>query len=387
MFRKAWFRVALVLTILASLIAAPLFVSAQTDNGITVPAEGATVSGTVTVTGYADDPNFYRWDLFIFPGGDENARAWIASGSSAGEVSADLDTTNFADGEHVLSLRVVTNPQRNYSEYLTSFTIANGDAPAAAAPAEVEEEAEEAEEAEVAAPAPAEEPAAPANGFDLEEGASLSGTATVTGYADDANFKRWDLFIYPAGNEDAMSWVASGDEAGEFSVDVDTTNFPDGDYTFNLRVVTNPKQNYSEYTADFAIANAAAEPVVEEVAATETTTETVEAEAPAAVEAPAAEVRANGFDLEEGASLSGTATVTGYADDPNFKRWDLFIYPTGNEDAMSWVASGDEAGEFSVDVDTTNFPNGEYSFSLRVVTNPQQNYSEYVTSFVIANAE
>ncbi|MBE2232532.1 MAG: hypothetical protein IAE85_03475, partial [Anaerolinea sp.] len=83
----------------------------------------------------------------------------------------------------------------------------------------------------------------------------------------------------------------------------------------------------------------------------------------------------------------GTATVTGYADDANFKRWDLFIYPTGNEDAMSWVASGSEAGEFSVDVDTTNFPNGEYTFSLRVVTNPKQNYSEYTTNFVIANAE
>ncbi len=386
MFRKAWFRAMLVLTILASLVAAPLFVSAQAENGVTAPAEGATVSGAVTVTGYADDTNFKRWDLFIFPGGDESAKAWIASGSTAGEFSADLDTTQFPDGEHVLSLRVVTNPQQNYSEYLTHFTVANAGAPAPAAPAEVEEEvAEEAPAA--AAPAPAEEPVATANGFDLKEGAALSGTATVTGYADDANFKRWDLFIFPAGNEDAMSWVASGDEAGEFSVDVDTTNFPDGDYTFNLRVVTNPKQNYSEYTADFAIANAAAEPVVEEVAATETTTETVEAEAPAAVEAPAAEVRANGFDLEEGASLSGTATVTGYADDANFKRWDLFIFPTGNEDAMSWVASGSEAGEFSVDVDTTNFPNGEYSFSLRVVTNPRQNYSEYTTNFVIANAE
>ena len=383
MFRKAWFRAMLVLTILASLVAAPLFVSAEAENGITVPAEGATVSGAVTVTGYADDANFKRWDLFIFPGGDESAKAWIASGSTAGEFSADLDTTNFADGEHVLSLRVVTNPQANYSEYLTHFTVANAGAPAPAAPAVVEEEAEEAPAA--AAPAPAEEPVATPNGFDLKEGASLNGTATVTGYADDANFKRWDLFIYPAGNEDAMSWVASGDEAGKFSVDLDTTKYPDGDYTFNLRVVTNPKQNYSEYATDFAIANAGAPAAAAPAEVEEEAAEAPAAAAPAPAEEPVA--TPNGFDLEEGASLSGTATVTGYADDANFKRWDLFIYPTGNEDAMSWVASGSEAGEFSVDVDTTNFPNGEYTFSLRVVTNPKQNYSEYTTNFVIANAE
>ena len=48
MFRKNWFRAALALTILASLVVAPLFVSAQTENGITSPADGASVSGTVT---------------------------------------------------------------------------------------------------------------------------------------------------------------------------------------------------------------------------------------------------------------------------------------------------------------------------------------------------
>jgi hypothetical protein len=49
MFRKTWFRAALVLTILASLVAAPLYVSAQAENGITSPADGATISGTVTL--------------------------------------------------------------------------------------------------------------------------------------------------------------------------------------------------------------------------------------------------------------------------------------------------------------------------------------------------
>jgi hypothetical protein len=59
----------------------------------------------------------------------------------------------------------------------------------------------------------------------------------------------------------------------------------------------------------------------------------------------------------------------------------------GDEDAKTWVASGSETGEFSVELDTTQYPNGEYVFNLRVVTNPMQNYTEYTKPFVIANAE
>ncbi len=345
----------------------------------------ATVSGAVTVTGYADDPNFRRWDLFVFPGGDDAGKIWVASGDTAGEFSVDLDTTKFPDGEHALGLRVVTNPRQNYTEYTTAFTIANAEAPAAAV---VEEEAVVEEAAPVAeeAAAPAEETAAPVNGFDAEDGIEVSGAVTVTGYADTAGFVKWQLDVVPFGNEADAIFLATGKTAGEFSYALDTTQFPDGDHQLRLRVVDNTG-NYDEYFVDVTVANGEAEPVAE-VAATEAVTPTEEVEAPAVVETPAAvETPANGLDLEDGATVSGTVDVTGYADDANFKRWDLFIFPGGDENAKIWVASGDEAGEFTVTLDTTQFPDGEHVFSLRVVTNPRQDYTEYTTNFVVANAE
>ena len=53
MFQAKWFRAVLVMAVLASIIVAPLVVSAAETNGITAPADGATVSGEITVTGYA----------------------------------------------------------------------------------------------------------------------------------------------------------------------------------------------------------------------------------------------------------------------------------------------------------------------------------------------
>jgi hypothetical protein len=392
MFRNKWLRMVLVLTVLASLVATPLLVSAQTENGITAPADDATVSGTATVTGYADDPNFLRWDLFVLPGGDDSGKIWVASGSTAGEFSVDLDTTKFPDGDHAFSLRVVKSPRQDYDEYITNFTLANAGAPAAAPEVDAEEAVvEEAVVEEAEAPAAAAEAeAAPSNGLDLEDGATVSGTVDVTGYADRENFKRWDLFVLPGGADSGKIWVASGDEAGEFTVTLDTTKFPDGDHAFSLRVVESVKSNYDEYTTNFTLANAEAPdaaPAVEEAEA-EAEVE-AEAETEEVVEAPvaAAPAMVNGLALADGATVSGTVDVTGYADDPNFLRWDLFVLPGGDDSARIWVASGDEAGEFTVTLDTTQFPDGEHAFSLRVVTNPRQDYTEYVTNFVLANAE
>ena len=37
-------------------------------NGITSPKDGATVSGTVDVKGYASDPSFKKWQLDVSAG-------------------------------------------------------------------------------------------------------------------------------------------------------------------------------------------------------------------------------------------------------------------------------------------------------------------------------
>jgi hypothetical protein len=242
------------------------------------------------------------------------------------------------------------------------------------------------EEAEAPAAA-AEAEAAPSNGLDLEDGATVSGTVDVTGYADRENFKRWDLFVLPGGADSGKIWVASGDTPGEFTVTLDTTKFPDGDHAFSLRVVESVRSNYDEYITNFTLANAeapaaASEAEVEEAVVEEAVVE--EAEAPAAAVAAAP---ANGLDLEDGATVSGTVDVTGYADRENFKRWDLFVLPGGSDSGKIWVASGDTPGEFTVTLDTTQFPNGEHAFSLRVVESVRSNYDEYITNFVLTNAE
>lgn len=124
MFRTKLFRMALVVTILAALIAVPMAAGAQMENGLDV-ADGAVVSGTVEITGYADRENFDKWDLYVFPGGDGDSKIFLANGTDAGEFSVTVDTTQFPDGDHVLSLRVVDSVTGNYDEYLLNFTIDN----------------------------------------------------------------------------------------------------------------------------------------------------------------------------------------------------------------------------------------------------------------------
>lgn len=113
---------------LVTMLLTPALVGAQAaENGLDVE-DGATVSGTVEITGYADDANFVKWDLFVLPGGDDSAKIWVASGDEAGEFSVTLDTTNFPDGDHALSLRIVKAPTYNYDEYVLNFTLANAEA-------------------------------------------------------------------------------------------------------------------------------------------------------------------------------------------------------------------------------------------------------------------
>jgi hypothetical protein len=114
---------ALAVVALLAVPVAGVAVAADQPNGITVPAEGATVTGTVDVTGYANDPAFLKWQLDVLPGGDGDAAIFVATGATPGEFTYSLDTTAFPAGEHALRLRVVRSDS-NYDEYITKFTIA-----------------------------------------------------------------------------------------------------------------------------------------------------------------------------------------------------------------------------------------------------------------------
>ena len=86
----------------------------------------------------------------------------------------------------------------------------------------------------------------------------------------------------------------------------------------------------------------------------------------------------------DGATLSGTVDVTAVFPGSSYVRWDLFILPGGNDSGKIWVASVEDAGEATLSLDTTNLPNGDHAFSLRLVK-ADSNYDEQIVNFTIAN--
>ena len=64
-------------------------------------------------------------------------------------------------------------------------------------------------------------------------------------------------------------------------------------------------------------------------------------------------------------------------------RWDLFILPGGTDSGKIWVASGDQAGEAMLSLDTTNIPTAITSSVSAVKADG--NYDEQIVKFTIAN--
>ena len=102
-------------------------VQAQDGNGITSPAAGAEVSGTVSVQGVAVHPTFRKWQLDLLINGDEQQAHFLALGEKPIFPAAELakfDSTIYHNGSHTLRLRVVYLGL-NYDEYLTPIHIQN----------------------------------------------------------------------------------------------------------------------------------------------------------------------------------------------------------------------------------------------------------------------
>ena len=89
MFRqRSGYKMMFLALIAVLLMSLPLVAAAaEMTNGITSPKDGATVSGTVDVKGYASDPSFKKWQLDVLPGGDANAAIFLATGDTPGEFS------------------------------------------------------------------------------------------------------------------------------------------------------------------------------------------------------------------------------------------------------------------------------------------------------------
>ncbi len=106
-----------------------------------------------------------------------------------------------------------------------------------------------------ASPAPETAAQPKANGFtNLKDGDTVRGTVELKGYADDANFLKWQLDVLPGGDANAAIFLTVGETAGEFTQTIDTTAFPNGEHALRLRVVR-ADSNYNEYVTKFTISN------------------------------------------------------------------------------------------------------------------------------------
>ena len=145
-----------------------------------------------------------KWQLDVLPGGDANAAIFLATGDKPGEFSYTVDTTAFPNGEHALRLRVV-RADSNYNEYVNKFTIANGEAKLAAAKPVAATTAvtttvrpcHDCRDHDCCRQAGCSQTAAAmTNGITSpKDGAKVSGTVDVKGYASDPSFKKWQLDV------------------------------------------------------------------------------------------------------------------------------------------------------------------------------------------------
>jgi uncharacterized surface protein with fasciclin (FAS1) repeats len=375
--KRPWFRTILFTLVIVAL-AFPVMAGAQ-ESGLISPADGATLSGTVDVTAVFPGSPYVRWDLFILPGGNDSGRIWVASGDDAGEATLSLDTTKYPDGDHAFSLRLV-KADSNYDEQIVNFTIDNSGA-AVAAPAEARADAADIVDTAIAAGS-FKTLVAAVQAAGLVDTLKSDGPFTVFAPTDEAFAK------LPAGTVEGL--LADPEALANILLyHVVPGKVMAADVTDGLVAKTAQGS-----TVTFTVADGAVKINDATISATDIETSNgvihvidsvilPPADAPAAA-APAPAPTTGLISPTDGATISGTVDVTAVFPGSPYVRWDLFILPGGNDSGKIWVASGEDAGEATLSLDTTKFPNGEHAFSLRLVKS-DGNYDEQIVTFTIAN--
>lgn len=194
--------------------------------------------------------------------------------------------------------------------------------------------------------------AEPTNGIITpSDGATVSGPAEVTGYADDPLFAKWQLDVLPGGDAAKAANLAVGKKSGSFSYVMDTSRFPAGAHALRLRIV-HPDGNYQEFLSDFVIG------------------------------APV--IPTNGITSpKSGTVVSGKVAVKGYANDPIFDRWQLDVLPGGDTAAAPVALTvSDVPGYFTYSLDAAALPAGTHALRLRVVRT-DGNYAEFLANITV----
>ena len=374
--KSSWWRI-LIVSIMALALVIPTVAGAQTGSGIVSPEDGATLSGTVEVTAVFPGSPYVRWDLFILPGGDDSGKIWVATGSDAGEATLSLDTTKYPDGDHAFSLRLVREDS-NYDEQIVNFTIDNSGAPAAAAPAEGSDIVDTAVAAGSFPTLVAAVQAA-----DLVDALKGEGPFTVFAPTEEA------FAALPAGTLESLL----ADPAALANIllyHVVPGKVMAADVTDGLTAETLQGSTVTFTVADGSVKINDANIVTTDIEASNGVIHVIDAvilppaDSEAAAAPEAAPATTGLISPTDGQTLSGTVDVTAVFPGSPYVRWDLFILPGGNDSGKIWVASGEDAGEATLSLDTTNLPNGDHAFSLRLVKT-DGNYDEQIVNFTIAN--
>jgi hypothetical protein len=314
----------------------PVGLQAQTLNGITSPTPGQVVNGVLEVRGRAVLDDFRRIEVYLLAEGREDGATWLGQRGTQtiGNVLF-FDTTRFPDGNYTLRMRIVRQ-NRNYEEYHVPFEIRNGDT------GWVDR-----------------------NGITSVSpisGITVAGPIRIQGIADHPQFRKWELYLLRDRDAGKAVLLNEGNSPrvvqGLLARVVDTTQFPDGEHALRLRV-HHSDRTYQDYVVDFIIDNTR--------------------------ERSAAD---NGIiEPAAGATLSCTTRIFGIAEHPSFRKWQLDILPGGNANAASFLNWNDiplpRRGPLAT-LDTTHYPDGEYTLRLRVV-HSNMNYEEYVTPVRIEN--
>jgi hypothetical protein len=293
------------------------------------PKDGDAVSGFVHIQGYASIDSFRRYDVHIAVAGSESWR-WLAT--SLTPVYDDtiylLDSTQFPDGLYDMRVRVLREDGNYTEDFLRDMEIRNANPPTIT-PA--------LNELGTLLPTPTPTPVTPTPAptpefiSNINDGPGIffpynnlviRGVVKIIGTVHgkpNLRLERYELAISPAGYDEWTVLHSSDEQIWQDALyKLDTPAFPDGLYDLRMRIIFE-NGNYDEYEVrNIYIAN---NTIVNLPTATPTP--------------PTKGI----FFPQSGSIITGTVSITGTTNIPNFQRWELYWAPSGTEEWSLLVSS------------------------------------------------
>jgi archaellum component FlaF (FlaF/FlaG flagellin family) len=288
------------------------------DVGLTAPADGATVSGNVTISADASDNVAVAQVEFLVNGN-------VVGSDSSSPYSIGWDSTTLANGPATITARATDTAANSTTSASRSVTIANGP-PGDTTPPSVTL---------------------------ADPGAFLRGTKTLTATASDASGVAQVVFeISPMGQS---SWSAiATDSTAPYSVDFTTTTVADG--TYDLRAVATdvPGNSGSSVVTARLIDNTGAT---------------------GSITSPTS-----------GAVVSGTTTVTATATDAGSGVSQItFQRSPAGQNSWTAIAAADTTEPYSVNWTTTSLTDGNYDLRGVILDDAGNQSTTPVTTVVVRN--